>query len=102
VNIAVIVNLPPPMTVYQLRVTLGHTRYYKKCIEGYVKITTPMDKLLRKDTKFQWNEDCQHSLHTLKEKMVTAPILVFLYWEKAFRVHVDASTIALGDIIAQP
>jgi hypothetical protein len=34
--------------------------------------------------------------------MVTTPILVFLDWEKTFHVHVDASTIALGAILAQP
>jgi hypothetical protein len=61
-----------------------------------------MEKLLRKDTKFQWNEDCQHGLDTLKEKMVTTPILVFPDWEKTFHVHVDASTITLGAILVQP
>jgi hypothetical protein len=61
-----------------------------------------MEKLLRKNTNFQWNEDCQHSLDTMKEKMVTTPILVFLDWENKFNVHVDASTIALGAILAQP
>jgi hypothetical protein len=40
--------------------------------------------------------------NTLKEKMVTAPILVFLDWEKTFNVHVDASMIALVAILAQP
>jgi hypothetical protein len=34
-KIAVIVNLPPPKTVRQLRATLGHTGYYKKFIKGY-------------------------------------------------------------------
>jgi hypothetical protein len=83
-------------------VTFGHTGYYRKFIKGYAQITAPMEKLLRKDTKFQWNDECQHSLDTLKEKMVTAPILVFPYWEKTFHVHVDALTIALGAILAQP
>jgi hypothetical protein len=101
-KIAVIVNLPPPKTVCQLRATLGHTGYYMKFIKGYVQITTPMEKLLRKDTKFQWNEDCQHRLDTLKEKMVTAQILVFLYWEKTFHVHAYALAITLGAIMAQP
>jgi hypothetical protein len=101
-KIAVIVNLPPPKTVCQLRATLGHTGYYKKFIKGYAKITVLMEKLLRKDTKFQWNEDCQHGLDTLKENMVTTPILVFPDWEKTFHVHVDASAIALGAILAQP
>jgi hypothetical protein len=34
--------------------------------------------------------------------MVTTPILVFPYWEKTFHVHVYASAIALGAIMAQP
>jgi hypothetical protein len=100
-KIAIIVNLPPPKTFCQLRVALGHTRYYKKFIKGYAQITAPMEKLLRKDTKFHWNEKCQHGLDTLKEKMLTKPILVFPDWEKTFHVHVDALAIALGAILAQ-
>ena len=65
-----------------------------------MQITAPMDKLLRKDTKFQWNEDCQCRLDKLKENMVTMPILVFTDWEKTFHIHVDASTITLGAILA--
>jgi hypothetical protein len=61
-----------------------------------------MEKLLRKDTKFQWNEDYKHSLDMLKENMLIAPILVFLDWEKTFHVHVDASAISLGAILVQP
>ena len=34
-NIAIIVNLPPPNLVRQLRMTLGHTGYYMKFIKGY-------------------------------------------------------------------
>jgi hypothetical protein len=41
-------------------------------------------------------------LYTLKEKMVTTPILVFPYWEKTFHVYVDTSSIALGSILTQP
>jgi hypothetical protein len=51
-KIALIINLPPPKLVCQLRKTLGHTRYYKKFIKGYAQITVPMEKLLRKDSKF--------------------------------------------------
>jgi hypothetical protein len=34
--------------------------------------------------------------------MVTAPILVFPNWSKEFHVHVDASSISLGFVLAQP
>ena len=34
--------------------------------------------------------------------MVTTTILVFLDWTKEFHIHVDASSVALGVILAQP
>ena len=60
-----------------------------------------MEKKLKKDVKFEWTQECQESLDILKEKMVTAPILVFPDWSKEFHVHVDASSIALGVVLAQ-
>ena len=34
-KIAIILDLPPPTKVKQLRETLGHTGYYRKFIKGY-------------------------------------------------------------------
>jgi hypothetical protein len=101
-KIVVIVNFPPPKTMRQLRATLGHTCYYRKFIKGYAQINTSMEKFLKKEIKFQWDEECQQGLDTFKGNMVTTPILVLLDWEKTFHMHVDASTIALGEIMVQP
>jgi hypothetical protein len=61
-----------------------------------------MENILKKDCQFQWTEECQQSFNTLKWKMVTMPILVFPDWSKEFHVHVDASSISLGAVLAQP
>jgi hypothetical protein len=102
IQIAIIVDLSSPTSVEQLRIALGHTDYYRKIIKGYAQITASMEKLLKKDCQFGWTEECQQSFDTLKQKMVTAPILVFPDWSKEFPVHVDASSIALGAVLAQP
>ena len=60
-----------------------------------------MEKQLKKDIRFRWTPEFQASLDILKEKMVTAPILVFADWNKEIHVHVDASSIALGIVLAQ-
>ena len=100
-KIAIIVNLPPSKSIKQLRTMLGHIGYYRKFIKGYNQIIAPMEKKLKKDIKFEWTPECQESLYILKEKIVTAPILVFPNWSKYFHVHVDASSIALGVVLAQ-
>ena len=100
-KIAVILNLEVPRSVKQLRPTLGHMRYYRNFIKGYAQITALMEKLLKKDVTFCWNDDYKKILDILKEKMVTMPILVFFDWKKEFHVHVDASCIALGVVLTQ-
>ena len=76
--------------------------YYHKFIKGYAMITVPMEKFLKKDVVFEWTLECQGSFDTLKAKMASAPILFFPYWNKEFHVHVDASSTALGVVLAQP
>ena len=78
-KIDIIAYFPPPTSVNYLRNAMGHTRYYCKFIRGYAKITAPMEKLLKKHVKLQWNKECQKILDILKENMVSAPILFFSY-----------------------
>jgi hypothetical protein len=82
VKIVVIVNFPPPTSVRLLRTTLSYKGYYKKFIRGYVHITALMEKLLKKKSWFQWNEDYQQGLDILKQNLVTVSILVFSDWKK--------------------
>ena len=81
-KVAIILEFPLSTLVTQLRSTLGHTGYYQKFIRGYAEIIAPMEKLLRKDAKFEWNENCQESLDKLKGKMAIAPIFKFPNWKK--------------------
>ena len=100
-KIVVIGNLEDARNVKQLSTTLGHMGCYRKFIKSYAQITVPMEKLLKKDATLFWDEECQRNLDVLKEKMVTALILVFPDWKKEFHVHLDASCIALGAILTQ-
>ena len=60
-----------------------------------------MEKLLKKDAKFEWNEDYQGSLDKLKNKMATTPILIYPYSKTEFHLHVGASSIALDIVLTQ-
>lgn len=89
-KIATILYLKPPTSVKQMCMMLGHTGYNKKFIKGYAHIMTTMEKLLKKDTNFQWTDDCQKGFEILKTMLVIASILIFSDWNKDFHVHMDA------------
>jgi len=97
VKIVIIVNLSCQID----KDNIGTHRLLPKVHKGYAQITTPLEKLFKKDTKYKWTEEWQHSFDILKEKMVTASILVFPNWKKEFHIHVNASSVALGIILAQ-
>ena len=97
-----ILELPPPTLVMQLRSVIGHTCYYRKFIKGYAEITAPMEKLLKKDAKFQWTTAFQEILDKFKNTMAIVPIIVFPDWKKEFHMPVDVSSISLGIVLTQP
>jgi hypothetical protein len=101
-KIVSILDMVAPTSVQEMHTTLGHTGYYRHFIQNYAQIVAPLERLLHKDIKYEWTMECQQAFDTLKEKLVTAPILIFPDWSKLFHVHVDASSIALGIILAQP
>jgi len=101
-KIVVIVNSKDLKNVKWLQAMLGNIGYYKKFIKAYAQITTLVEKLMKKDTTFSSDEECQQNLDVLEEQIVTALILVFLDWKKEFHVHVDASCIMLDVVLTQP
>jgi len=44
---------------------------------------------------------CVKAFNTLKQKLITTPILIFPNWDKDFEVYVDASNMAIGSILSQ-
>jgi len=101
-KITSIIHMEPPLNIKQLRATLGYTGYYKRFIRNYATITAPMERLLKKTEEFIWTTNCQAVLDKQKERLVSAPILVYLDWNKMFHVHIDSSGIALEAVLAQP
>jgi hypothetical protein len=53
-------------------------------IEGILKISKPITKLLKKDKKFEWMPACEASFQELKKRLMTALILVMPDMEKLF------------------
>jgi hypothetical protein len=90
-----------PTSVSDIRSFLGLARYYQRFIEGFLKMSKPMTKLLKKDKSFEWMPACEASFQELKKRLMTALVLVMPDMEKPFSIYCDASGQGLGCVLMQ-
>ncbi|KAJ0886695.1 putative nucleotidyltransferase, Ribonuclease H [Helianthus annuus] len=100
-KIDTITRLPLPTSVKSVRSFLGHAGFYRRFIKDFSKIARPMTQLLEKDRVFDFNGECVKAFETLKEKLVSAPILVAPDWSLPFELMCDASDFAVGAVLGQ-
>ena len=60
-----------------------------------------MTRLLQKDVKFEWTDECQQSFNRLKDLLTKAPVLVQPEPGKEFVIYSDASLNGLGCVLMQ-
>ncbi|XP_061350037.1 uncharacterized protein LOC133295248 [Gastrolobium bilobum] len=100
-KISVIEKLPPPVNVKGVRSFLGHAGFYRRFIKDFSKIAKPLCKLLVKDQEFMFDDECLHAFHILKEKLITAPIMMAPDFSLPFELMCDASDYAVGVVLGQ-
>jgi hypothetical protein len=87
--------------VTEIHSFLGLARYYRRFIEGFSTIASPMTRLTRKEVKFEWSKDCEASFQELKSRLTSAPVLALPKGQEGFVVYSDASNKGLDCVLIQ-
>lgn len=94
-------SLLPPTTVTEVRAFLGLVGYYRRFIHSYSQIARPLNQLTQKGEPFVWSKERQAAFEKLKEKLVSAPILVRPDPLKPFILDTDFQKYAVAAILSQ-
>jgi hypothetical protein len=86
---------------HEVRSFLGLAGYYRRFVEGFSQLATPLTRLTKKNEKFQWSEECEQSFQELKQRSVTAPVLTLPSGSDGFVIYSDASHKGLGCVLMQ-
>ena len=62
----------------------------------------PIQKLLKKNVKFEWTEECDVAFKTAKETLMRDPILYHLDPNTLWIIETDASKTAFAGVLLQP
>ena len=92
-------KLPPPSSVKGIRSFLGHTWFYRQLIKDFSRIAKPLSSLLVQGTPFDFDEQCVQAFSILKDRLVSAPIVVAPDWDLLFELMCDASDYAIGAVL---
>ena len=92
---------PVPKGVTDIRSFMGLTSYYRRFIQGFLKITYPITYLQNKGVKFAWSLKYQEKFENLKILLTMAPILKLVDTYEDYTVCTDANKEGLGGVLSQ-
>ncbi|XP_072172595.1 uncharacterized protein [Diadema setosum] len=93
-KVETILNFPRPQSKRELRRFLGMTGYYRKFCHNFADAATPLTNMLRKDSQFEWSDDCQVAFNRLKAMLASSPVLAAPNFDKQFILMVDANSLS--------
>ena len=80
---------------------LGHAGFYRRFIKDFYRIAKPLSSLLVQGTSFDFDEQCVQIFSVLKDRLVSAPIVVTPDWDLPFELICDATYYAIGSVLGQ-
>ena len=87
--------------IKQVQSTLEVLGYQRLFIKNFAAIARPLHNLMKKDTPFEWTQECTDALKQLIQAVTSEPVLYQPNFTKQFELEVDAFLFAVGAVLFQ-
>jgi RNase H-like domain found in reverse transcriptase/Integrase zinc binding domain len=95
---------PTPKSPHDVRMFLGLANFYRRFIQNFSKLPTPLTRLLKTENlagRFIWDGKAQGAFDYLRDAFTKAPVLRHFNETKPVVLEADASDLALRAVISQ-
>ena len=92
---------PTPQMVTQVRRFLGFANYFRRFIQRYADLASPLDEITGKGVHFSWNDQGQAAFEHFKKALLQAPVLQLEDVSRPFRVYANASDTSIAAVLMQ-
>ena len=101
-GVEAILSMPIPTNISAVKRFLGLCGYFRDFIPCMSTRTQALRSLLKKGVSFQWTEETDREFQDLKQA-ITGPDVMLYHpdWNAPFELHVDASKLGCGAMLAQ-
>ena len=102
-KIAAVLKYPTPTCKKDVRAFLGMVGYYRRFIDHFATIATPLTNLTKKweSDKVCWTAECEKAFVQLKQLIGSNPVLMVADPTKPYVLQTDASNFGLGAVLSQ-
>lgn len=100
-KIECIKKYPKPQNADEAKRFTAFTNYYRRFIKNYAIVTRPLNQLTRKNTEFEWTEECENLFNYLIKSISSPPILQYPDYTSEFIITEDACHTGCGAVLNQ-
>ena len=93
--------MPRPTYPTDITSFLGLDGYYRRFVEDFSSILSPLMMFTQKTIKFQWSKACEKNFQELKKRLTTTPTLTLPEGTQGFVMYCDAPRVCLGYVSMQ-
>ena len=72
---------------------MGLDGYFRRFVDGFSSIASPLTDQTQKKVKFEWLEACEKGFQELKDKFISARVLTLPEGNEGFVVYCDSSRV---------
>ena len=99
---------PTPKTREEVASFVGLASYYRRFVPRFSSIAAPLNALksglgnsASSKSSFEWSEEADIAFRTLKQALISAPVLAYPQFGTDFHLEIDASLQGLGACLSQ-
>ena len=94
-------NWVRPATARQALVFISTVNYYGRFIKNFSEIAHPIRVVSRSKKDFNWTPECESAFQTLKQALISDPVMAYPRNEGQYILDTDASGFAIGAVLSQ-
>lgn len=94
-------NYPMPTNIRELQSCLGLFSYFRRFVPSFSRIAGPLLDLLKKKADFRFDAECSKAFISLRDALVSAPVLAIYNSKRETELHTDASSHGFGAVLLQ-
>jgi hypothetical protein len=100
-RVKAIQQVPLPKTKKALQSFLGQINFVRRFMPNLAETLKPLQKLLKKDVKFEWTEEGRRDFKSVKDEIGKSPVLISPNYAKYFQIFSFASEDTIAGVLLQ-